>query len=243
MSTKIEWAKETWNPITGCTKVGTECDNCYAEKMANRLKGRFGYPTRLPFRPGIVHKDAMKKPYTWKTPRMIFVSSMGDLFHKNVDILDQLPVFRVMADCPQHTFLLLTKRPLRMLRFWMDAKDNNWPLPKNIWIGVTVALNLPVAMERLDALSDSIFKGWTRFVSIEPMLSRIDLEDHRYWLDWVICGAETGQKARPCKPEWVQHLRDDCVRYGIPFFFKKFSDGDRYIDGRMWEQKPENGIN
>ena len=79
----IEWTDETWNPVTGCTKVSPGCANCYAERMAKRLKGRFGYPADEPFRV-TAHPDKLCDPYHWKRPRRVFAVSMGDLFHEDV---------------------------------------------------------------------------------------------------------------------------------------------------------------
>ena len=130
MPTKIPWAGEVWNPVTGCTPVSEGCANCYARRMANRLRGRSGYPEDDPFRVTF-HADRLDRPMRWKRSRRIFVCSMGDLFHKDVrpEHIDR--VFEVMTrDAPHHTYMLLTKRPKRITA---GRWNPNW---KNIWLGV-----------------------------------------------------------------------------------------------------------
>ena len=126
VSTKIEWTDETWNPVTGCTKISEACGHCYAERMSHRLAGRYGYPADEPFRVAL-HPDKLAQPIEWKKPRRIFVVSMGDLFHEDVPDEYIAAVFGVMAACPQHTFQVLTKRPERALE-WFRAIDAD-PIP------------------------------------------------------------------------------------------------------------------
>ena len=230
--TKIEWCDETWNPITGCSKVSEACENCYAERMANRLKGRYGYPADKPFRL-TAHPERLKDPEKWKKPRRIFVCSMGDIFHEDVKPEWKQDVWDVMNYNPHHTFILLTKRPQNAPThetWWFD----------NIWLGVT-AENQKRADERMPTLLQ--IPAAVRFVSVEPMLEPIDFnaippfdllpnnEDEvtHYdapwdeYLDWVICGAETGPKARVMESEWAEDLYHQCDNAGVPFFFKKQS--------------------
>ncbi len=203
MSTKIEWVRnldgsmgETWNPTTGCSKVSAGCQNCYAERMAYRLRGRFGYPEDEPFRVTF-HPERLEEPLHWRKPRRVFVNSMGDLFHPDVpdEFIDR--VFMAMRD-QKHIFLLLTKRPKRMhnylTRFQLSPKwdgyitrdgkpsnacqprealfsPDNWPLP-NVWLGVT-AENQQAADERIPLLLQT--PAAVRFVSVEPMLGPVDL--------------------------------------------------------------------
>lgn len=258
---KIEWTDVTWNPITGCSKISEGCANCYAERMAHRLAGRCGYPEAPnQFKPTF-HKDILSKPLSWRKPRMVFVCSMGDLFHESVPVDWIYEVFRVMEMCQQHTFMLLTKRPEQMRRMIMGvvtgyAVEHR----KNIWLGVT-AENQRRADERIPILLQ--IPAAVRFVSVEPMLDPVLLTDmegpdiyKRRWLedwivpggdgsmdtlglDWVICGAETGPGKRGMRRDWARALRDQCVSADVPFFFKKDSTGSRLLDGRMWEQMPE----
>ena len=265
MATKIEWADEVWNPVTGCTPVSEGCAHCYAKRMASRLRGRYGYPADEPFRV-TVHDDRMAQPISWRKHRRVFVCSMGDLFHQDVDAQTLGFVFAMMSLCRRHTFMVLTKRPGRMhemingrylrieteiihrvnvLRHGLDAPSEmeGWPLP-NVWLGVT-AENQTRADERIRVLLET--PAARRFVSVEPMLGAVDLLDYmrgygRFYsstaLDWVICGAETGPGARPMNLDWARDLRDQCVAARVPFFFKRDSDGNRELDGRMWEQYP-----
>jgi len=243
MPTKIEWATETWNPITGCTPISEGCKNCYAKRMAQRLAGRFGYPADDPFRVTL-HPDKLDQPLRWKKPRRVFVCSMGDLFHEDVleEWIDQ--VYEVIANTPQHTFQILTKRPERMARY---IRIMSAALP-NVWLGVT-AENQEQADKRIPVLLQ--IPAAVRFVSVEPMLEAVvigDLLGDAYssmhggfapGIDWVICGAETGSGARPMDLDWARDLRDQCVSAEVPFFFKRDSNGNRELDGQLWEQYPE----
>lgn len=110
---RIEWTDVTWNPVTGCSKIASGCKHCYAARMANRLKGRYGYPADDPFRVTL-HPERLEQPLRWRKPRMVFVCSMGDLFHDDVSDYFIASVFGVMAATPQHTYQVLTKRPERM---------------------------------------------------------------------------------------------------------------------------------
>jgi len=176
MSTKIEWTDEVWNPVTGCTKVSPGCKNCYAERMARRLAGRFGYPEAPSHFDVTFHKDRLDRLYSWRKPRMIFVCSMGDLFHKEVSHTQLNSVFyRMMSPTNgHHTFLLLTKRPDRM-RWYIDTLNewNEWGRgPSNIWLGVSVE-NQATADERIPLLLQT--PAAVRFVSCEPLLESVDL--------------------------------------------------------------------
>lgn len=240
MTTKIEWTNETWNPITGCSKIGDECRNCYAERMAKRFGGRNGYPAKNPFQPGVLHPTALSKPSRWTDSHcFVFVSSMGDLFHEEVRFEDLDIVMDIICRYSQHTFQLLTKRPHQMKKYFQGRQAAGKRMPQNIWIGVTVGCDTPKAMERLEILSDEFFEQWIRFVSAEPLLSELDIRKHLSWLDWVICGGETGPDARACSVDWVKRLRDQCLAARVPFFFKKFMNGKRTVEGQIWEQWPE----
>lgn len=276
MSTKIEWCTETWNPIVGCTKVSPGCDHCYAERMAKRLKvmsekfdgkgnnifhrsasgpyadvvsqnGRWnGRTTFIP--------SALEKPLSWKKPRMIFVCSMGDLFHDTVSFSNILEVMFIANKCPQHTFLLLTKRPERMKEFFTEWASNPFfePLP-NVWLGVT-AENQMRANERVPILLS--IPAAKRFVSVEPMLTQIDLVNvfgdapwtpgsrQLGFIDWVICGGESGPGARPMDPDWVRILQSVCHCAGVPFFFKGWGGVNKkaagaLLDGKKYKEYPK----
>ena len=258
MGTKIEWAEETWNPIIGCSKVSPGCTNCYAERMAGRLANisaqveNYGNVVNwqddeepheikaLGKWTGKTHfvESALEKPIHWKKPRTIFVCSMGDLFHETVSFNDILEVMYIIDRCPQHTFLLLTKRPERMHEFFTSWVPNpfwiNGDYLPNVWLGVT-AENQEMANERIPILLD--IPAAKRFVSIEPMLgpvefpkvpmtrsAKLDIIMQRTSLDWIICGGESGPKARPMHPNWARSIRDQCVAAKIPFMFKQWGE-------------------
>ncbi len=253
-STKIEWATDTWNPVTGCTPISEGCQNCYARRVSSRLRGRFGYDKDEPFKVTL-HLDKLEQPLKWRKPRRVFVCSMGDLFHEDVNEEYIAKVLAVCALSRQHTYIILTKRPQRMWELFTDrgfqslvgwfesqavrkfgvpAPDQlgPWPL-SNLWLGVTVESQAR-ADERIPILLQ--IPAAVRFVSIEPMLGPVDLTfdvgtgmGHRdsllnYGIDWVICGGETGPGARPVHPDWVRNLRDQCQASGTPFFFKSWGD-------------------
>ena len=167
--TKIEWADKVWNPVTGCTPISEGCEHCYAERMAKRLAGRFGYPEDEPFRV-TYHEDKLTEPSSWKSPKRVFVCSMADLFHEDVSFDYLYRVFSVMGECPQHTFMILTKRPERMKAFFDGHQILDY-IPY-VWLGVTCE-NQARADERIPILLQ--IPAAVRFVSLEPMLGPVDL--------------------------------------------------------------------
>lgn len=226
MSTKISWTDETWNPIIGCQQISEGCKNCYAEKMAKRLcaMGKEQYfpvvdPHGWTGKTNFVESQ-LEKPLKWKKPRMIFVCSMGDLFHKSVDFQDIIEIFLIMKKCPQHTFQILTKRPDIMRDFFEYAPNPYWGNLPNVWLGVT-AENQEQANRRIPVLLKIPAK--VRFVSVEPMLSEVIIKDIDK-LDWIICGGESGHNARPMHPDWARSLKDQCESANVPFFFKQWGE-------------------
>jgi len=200
--TKIEWTNFTWNPCSGCTKISAGCKNCYAERMAKRLAGKYGYPEQPHHFDVTLHPDKLNQPYKWRKPRRIFVCSMGDLFHEDVGFEYILKVWKVMAINNHHTFQILTKRPEQMLKFvqWLAGADHISiaEFPQNVWIGVT-AENQKTADERIPILLK--IPAAVRFVSVEPMLERIDLSQY---LDYNIHIGETGYENNQ-REYFVQH--------------------------------------
>lgn len=173
-NTKIPWAEKVWNPITGCTKISPGCQNCYAERMANRLRGRCGYPADEPFRVTL-HPDRLEEPLRWRKPSMIFVCSMGDLFHEDVPRWIRFEVMDIILQAKQHIFLILTKRPANMKDFfeWYYTKaGRTTETIKNLWLGIT-AENQEMADLRIPILLQ--IPATVRFVSVEPMLGPVDL--------------------------------------------------------------------
>jgi protein gp37 len=239
--TPIEWTGSTWNPTTGCDRVSAGCDNCYALTLAARLKAmgsakyqRDGDPrTSGPGFGLTVHRAALNVPRQWRSPQMIFVNSMSDLFHVNVPLDFVREVFAVIADTPHHTYQLLTKRARRLRRL---ADRLDWP--PNLWMGVSVE-NTAV-LDRVDDLRQ--VPATVRFLSCEPLLGPLDELDLT-GIHWVIAGGESGRNARPVNPAWVRSLRDRCISCDVPFFFKQWGgrtakSGGRILDDQLWSQYP-----
>jgi protein gp37 len=215
----IEWCTATWNPTTGCDRISAGCDNCYALTLAKRLKamGSAKYQTDGDPRtsgPGFglaLHYDSLGLPYTWKTPQTVFTNSMSDLFHGRVPLAFVREVFAVMADTPQHTYQVLTKRSPRLPKV---AGKLDWP--PNLWMGVSV--ENATHLDRIDHLR--AVPAAIRFLSLEPLirpLGTLDLDG----IGWVIVGGESGPKARVMHPDWARDLRDQCQAAAVPFFFKQ----------------------
>lgn len=233
----IEWTDASWNPVSGCTKVSQGCKHCYAKRLWPRV-----YDDR-PFEDVRVHIERLDQPRRWKRPRRVFVNSMSDLFHVDVPFWFLDRVFEVMAETPRHTYQVLTKRPERALGYiqwsrWTTA--GRGPL-ENVWIGVSIE-DQTTADERVPALLQ--LPATIRFLSVEPMLGPVDLCCHGCGtstdvhslecssrqrtplagIDWVICGGESGPRARPMSPTWARALRDQCVSARVPFFFKQWGE-------------------
>lgn len=247
-STRIEWTDETWNPLTGCSKVSEGCRNCYAIRQARRMDGQgVGYDETTQEGPNwtgrinLLH-DRLIQPLRWTRPRRVFVNSMSDLFHPKVPDQFIHRVFAVMAQATDHIFQVLTKRPARMgevlSKIAHDASDGQvewvtqpphehggmdtfwtpWPLP-NVWLG-TSAENQETTDTRLPALVET--PAYIRFVSCEPLLGGINLTSWIHDLDWIIVGGESGPGSRPMHPDWPRWLRDQCQDHETPFFFKQW---------------------
>ncbi len=219
---KIEWTGSTWNPITGCTKYSDGCTNCYAEKMANRLKnmGLKKYENSFNL---TLHYENIEDPLFMKKPQTIFVCSMSDIFHKDVPDEFILKLFEVMNKAYWHTFQVLTKRAERI----KELNDSiTWT--KNIWLGTTVESEK--VTHRIDYLRES--GAYIKFLSIEPLLTPInDLKLKN--IDWVIVGGESGAKARPILKEWVVDIKNQCNTQDVPFFFKQWGGKNKKKAGRL----------
>lgn len=175
--TKIEWCDKTWNVVTGCSKVSRGCQHCYAERMAPRLAGRFGYPASNPFKVTI-HPDRLEEPLHWKKSQIIFPASMGDLFHLDVPTEFIQQVFSIMKAASWHTFMILTKRPDRMLELtrFAGSEEPALTVPDNVWLGTSVE-DQATANERVLYLLQSPAK--CHFVSYEPALGMVDFHNIR----------------------------------------------------------------
>ena len=226
----IEWTGQTWNPTTGCTKVSTGCQNCYAETMARRLKaiGVKGYENgfKLTLRP-----NRLLEPLFRKKPTVYFVNSMSDLFHEEIPDSYIWDVFDVMRKAERHTFQVLTKRAKRMA----DLLEP-FTIPENIWIGVTVE-DKKYGKPRIAELSKVQAK--VRFLSIEPLLENLGFLNMKD-IHWVIVGGESGPKARPMNPQWVEDIKRHCDDQNALFFFKQW--GGWGVDGKKRSKKANGRI-
>lgn len=213
MTTKIEWTNETWNPVTGCTKYSQGCQNCYAEKMHKRLTAMGQEKYSKPFNEVVFHKEALSnhKFSRLDTKRkLIFVNSMSDTFH--IDVTDS-QIKDILDECEwndPNVFQILTKRAERLPDF---------EYPFNVWLGVTV--EMAKYKSRMQYLKQTNAK--IKFLSCEPLLEdlgELDLTG----IDWVICGGESGHKARPMHPDWVRNIQRQCKEQNVPFFFKQWGE-------------------
>lgn len=232
MST-IEWTEVTWNPVTGCSKVSAGCKNCYADRMAKRLrlmgveKYRNGFEVTI-------HPKTLEDPLRWKTPKIVFVNSMSDLFHSKVPLKFIKSVFEVMNEASQHTFQVLTKRPERVLR---ESKKLPWA--PNIWMGTSIEsekfLHRAETLRKTDAQ--------TKFLSLEPLLGPLPNLKLK-GMDWVIVGGESGPRSRPMEKDWVLEIQAKCLDKDVPFFFKQWGGfnkkkAGRKLNRREWNAMPE----
>lgn len=232
----IEWTDSTWNPVTGCTKIGPGCDNCYAERFAERFRGVSGHP----YEPGFdltLRPERLDQPSRWRRSRMIFVNSMSDLFHKEVPKKFVDEVFDSMEQADQHIFQVLTKRSNRLQKY-INARYANCLAPQHIWLGVSIEDGM--RMSRLRHLQET--QASVRFLSLEPLIGPVGNFDLN-GVHWVIVGGESGPRSRPIKVEWIREIRDQCQARKVPFFFKQWGGlrpktGGRELDGLEWNQCP-----
>jgi len=209
----IEWTDVTWNPVTGCNKVSAGCKFCYAERMAKRLQAmgvdQYRHGFKLTLAP-----QMLALPYSWKSPRTVFVNSMSDLFHKDVPLNYLQQVFKVMNETPRHTYQILTKRSDRLRAL---SPVLNWT--PNIWMGVSVEEE-KVSFRIADLLATS---ATIKFLSIEPLIGPVETL-YLDKIDWVIVGGESGPGARPLKKEWVISILRQCNKHKVKFFFKQWGN-------------------
>ena len=263
---KIEWTDETWNPVTGCTKISAGCANCYAERMAGRLQAMGQANYRNGFKV-TCHEHVLETPFRWRKPRRVFVCSMSDLFHRDVPWPFVSMVFDVMDANPQHTYQVLSKRTASVAAYLSNRYCHQ---PAHIWVGTSIE-NKKAMNDRLGYIST--LRGFTRFLSIEPLLEDLGTIPGLHRFDQVIVGGESGPGARPMHPDWVRSIRDQCLEQNVPFFFKQWGewypyhlvpngeggsyrwvilDGEamsrigkkragRLLDGREWNEFPKKG--
>lgn len=234
--TEIEWTDATWNPVTGCTKIGPGCDNCYAERFAERWRGVPKHPYEQGFDLRL-WPSRLLQPYSWKKPRMIFVNSMSDLFHKEVEreYIDR--VFETMETADWHVYQVLTKRS-SLMRDYIRKRFSEKPVPAHIWLGVSVENS--AHKSRIEHLRQ--INSPARFISFEPLLGSIGTVNLA-GIAWAIVGGESGPGSRPMKEEWAIALRDACQKAEVAFFFKQWGgprpkSGGRLLEGVEWNGFP-----
>jgi len=233
---QIEWTDATWNPVRGCTKITPGCDHCYAETFAERFRGVPGHPYEQGFDLRLV-PGKLAEPLRWKTPKMIFVNSMSDLFHKDVADDYVEAVARVMERANWHTYQVLTKRSSRLRNMLATRLQFAARLP-HIWWGVSVedrAHGLP----RIEHLRQA--PAAVRFLSVEPVLEDLG-EVNLEGIHWMIVGGESGPGARRLHPEWVLALRDQCARANVAFFFKQWGGTRKSKTGRELAGRTYDGV-
>jgi len=232
----IEWTDTTWNPVTGCTKISAGCDNCYASRFSERFRGVPGHPFESGF-DLTLRPERLLQPLGWKRPRMVFVNSMSDLFHKEIPKAHIAAVFDTMEKAHWHTYQVLTKRSSLLQKFINDRYREKLA-PRHIWLGVSVEdEKAATRIAHLQAANAGV-----RFLSIEPLIApvgRLNLSG----IEWVIVGGESGPRSRPMNAKWVIDIRNQCVKAGVAFFFKQWGGfspkaGGRLLEGKEWSQFP-----
>lgn len=230
-----------------CTKISKGCQHCWAEGMNLRIGNKIPYTQndKIIFE---IKESELLKPLKWKKPRVIGVQFMSDLFHPSVPFEFIFEIYHaMMCKAPQHTYTVLTKRPERAKEFfdwWLNSFPPNKPrgvIPfseyKNIWLGVSVEdqqtaderipllLQIPAAIRFISAepLIDKISFRWAKWLPISRTKTTDHLDGLRM-LDWIIAGGESGRNARPCHPDWIRSLRDQCKEADVPFFFKQWGE-------------------
>lgn len=232
LHSSIEWTETTWNPVTGCTPISDGCRNCYAARLAKRLKAMGNDRYRNGFQLTL-HHDLIDIPLHWIKPRLVFVNSMSDLFHEDIPVEFIQKIFSTMKQGKQHTFQILTKRSTRLMEI---APKLTWP--DNVWMGVTIESG------KYAYRANNLRKtpAAVRFISVEPMVGPANNVDFSK-IDWVIVGGESGPKSRKVEESWVKAIRDECVFSSVPFFFKQWGGTNkkkagRLLEGKTWDQYP-----
>ncbi len=238
LNTHIEWTDATWNPVRGCTKISPGCKHCYAETFAERFRGVKGHPYEQGFDLRLV-PEKLTEPFTWRSPKLVFVNSMSDLFQPGVPDEYVKMVTQVMVTANWHTYQVLTKRS-DTLNDLLSTKLKFATKSAHIWWGVSVE-DRKYGLPRIDRLRQAPAK--VRFLSIEPLLEDLG-EINLGGIRWVIVGGESGPGARPMKKEWVISIRNQCREQRVPFFFKQWggvrkAKSGRSLDGRTYDEYPQ----
>ena len=234
----IEWTDATWNPVRGCTKISPGCKHCYAETFAERFRGVKGHPYEQGFDLRLV-PGKLTEPLAWRSPKLVFVNSMSDLFQDGVPDGYIEAVCRVMVAAKWHTFQVLTKRSERMMQL-LSGRLRFAAQQDHIWWGVSVE-DKKYGLPRIGHLQ--MAPARVRFLSIEPLLEDLGTFDMS-GVSWAIVGGESGAGARPMREEWVVSIRKQCREYRVPFFFKQWGGvrkkmNGRLLDGRTYDEYPK----
>ncbi len=232
-NSSIEWTEATWNPVTGCTKIGPGCKNCYAERMSRRLHAMGNHNYRNGFELTL-QPQMLDRPLSWAKSKFVFVNSMSDLFHRDVPTDYIQRVFEVMRRAYWHQFQVLTKRSSRVARI---SGLLDWP--PNVWMGVSVEDE--ERSFRIDGLRSS--GAEIKFLSLEPLLGplpNLNLQG----IDWVIVGGESGPGSRSMNEEWVLEIKRQCRDVKVAFFFKQWGGfnkkkAGRKLRGRTYDEMPK----
>lgn len=227
--------QEIWNPVTGCTKLSPGCRVCFASRHAAALRTA-GNPMYMNKFEPTVHNSQLDKPLHWRKPRLVNVATTSDLFHESFS--DELisGVFDTMTKCPQHQFLVQTKRSGRLQQLSSDLN-----ISSNIWLGVSVESEQYVY--RIDELRSSGARHlWVAYEPLIEEIKTVDLEG----IEWVVVGKLScpGRQVT-LEVEWVRTIMNACVNSEIPFFYKKpmerrerWTEAETF-DGQLWNQMPE----
>ena len=232
----IEWTNASWNPVTGCSKLSAGCDHCYAERFSERFRGVPGHPFEHGF-DLVLRPQRLDQPARWRRPRLVFVNSMSDLFHKEIPAGFVGRVFDAMEQADWHIYQVLTKRS-SPLRDFVNRRYAGSSPPMHIWLGVSI--ENAASLSRLRHLKQT--RAAVRFVSFEPLLGPVGAVDLK-GIHWVIAGGESGPGARPVDVRWLREIRDGCREQGAAFFFKQWGgrspkSGGNLLDGRQWLEYP-----
>jgi len=226
----IEYVDHSWNPWTGCQPESEVCDHCY---MYEGMK-RYGKDPTVVQRTKEAAFNSPLNRGSWLSGQRIFVCSWSDFFHDDADPW-RADAWEIIRQRPDLTFLIVTKR--------IDFAASRMPesgCPSNVWI-IATAENQRWLDERMNWLRgiQSVVRG----ISYEPALGPIDISKHAQFIDWVAVGCESGPKRRPADLDWFRSIRDQCQKYGIPFFLKQMDVNGKLIkmpelDGTVWSQLP-----
>jgi protein gp37 len=238
LNSPIEWTDATWNPVRGCIKISPGCKHCYAETFAERFRGVKGHPYEQGFDLKLV-PEKLIEPFSWRSPKLVFVNSMSDLFQEGVPDEYVEAVCRVMAKAKWHTFQVLTKRSGR-LKDLLSGRLQFAAEQDHIWWGVSVE-DQKYGLPRIEHLQQTPAK--VRFLSVEPLLEHLG-RFNLSGINWTIVGGESGPGARRMRTEWVVSVRDQCRESHVPFFFKQWGGvrkkkNGRLLGGRTYDEYPE----